>query len=65
MSPEELLARIDERQKSMDEKVDKLLTQVTLTNGRVTSLEKWQSYIKGSIIIVAFIIGLVVKHFME
>lgn len=35
-----LLARIDERLKHMDLEQSKILTQTTLTNGRVTKLEK-------------------------
>ena len=54
----QLLIRLDERMKAMDErsktemramsnKLDTISTQVTKTNGRVTALESWKSELKG------------------
>ena len=54
MTPEELpinrelLARVDERQKAMLDKLDLVYKECQKTNGRVTNLENWRSEIKGS-----------------
>jgi hypothetical protein len=48
MSNEELIVRIDERQKAFMEKLEAIHAEVKKTNGRVTSLEGWRSEIRGS-----------------
>jgi hypothetical protein len=55
-NPEILLARLDERQIAMDEKLDSILTQVTKTNGRVDrhdtdigDLKNWKHEVKGNV----------------
>jgi hypothetical protein len=47
MKPSELLTRLDERQQRIDEKLEKILEQTTLTNGRVSKLEQWRSKLNG------------------
>lgn len=50
-----LLERIDGRLNSIDESNSRIETQVNLTNGRVTSLEKWRNIILGAGSMVAII----------
>jgi hypothetical protein len=52
---QELLARIDERQRAMDEKLDLIHAETKRTNGRVTKLEDWKSRINGAWIAIAFV----------
>lgn len=44
---EELLARIDERQKNHDRVLRAINRQTKLTNGRVTKLESWRTLLAG------------------
>ena len=55
-SQETLIARLDERYKSMDKKLDSILLQVVKTNGRVDDhdeeldhLNQWRAEVKGNI----------------
>lgn len=66
----ELLFRLDERQKSIEHKIDAILTQTTKTNGRLTKAEDeiqklniWQSRIKGSyqaVIVIGTVVSVVI-----
>lgn len=48
---------IDMFHKSIDEKLGRIETQVTRTNGRVSALEKWMYTVIGAVAIIAFLIG--------
>lgn len=67
----EMLARIDERQKNMSEKMELVYSEVKKTNGRVTALENWKSSLIGSwktLVIISSVIGTalgwLVNHFL-
>lgn len=53
----DLLARIDERLKSLQETQNKTFAQVQTTNGRVTSLERWRAYLIGGGVVIVTIVG--------
>jgi len=59
MTNDELLARVDERQQHMDEKIDAILEQTKKTNGRllvaesnINELSTWKAVIKGQMKII-------------
>jgi hypothetical protein len=62
MNSEELLARLDERQQAMDEKLDSILEQTKKTNGRllsaedkIQSLSTWRAEIKAQLKLLVFV----------
>lgn len=56
---QELLARLDERQKALLEKLDAIHQEVKKTNGRVTTLEGWRNELKGTYRATALIASLI------
>jgi len=75
MTHEELLARVDERQQNMDEKIDAILEQTKKTNGRllmaedsISKLNLWKAQVVGSLktlLIVGGILGAIITWFID
>jgi len=72
MTSEELLARLDERQQAMDQKLDDILDQTKKTNGRVLTAEEkiqalstWRAEIKAQIkllLVIGPILGFILSY---
>lgn len=71
MSEEQLLARLDERQQAMDEKIDAILEQTKKTNGRLLTAEEkinglstWRAEIKAQLkllVIIGSVLGVILS----
>ena len=69
---EELLARLDERQQAMDEKIDAILEQTKKTNGRllvaedrIQSLSTWRAEIKAQLkllVVIGSVLGFALSY---
>lgn len=69
---EQLLARLDERQQAMDEKIDAILEQTKKTNGRllgaeekITSLNTWRAEIKAQLkllVVIGSVLGFALSY---
>lgn len=78
MEHAELLARLDERSRHIDEKVDAILEQTLKTNGRMTAAEKdiseiktWREVLRGQWRVVVIVstgvgagVGFLIKHIL-
>lgn len=53
----DLLVRIDERQKAMYDVQLKQLAEAQKTNGRVSRLEKWKNFLVGGGLVLITLIG--------
>lgn len=53
---EGIKTHIDEKDSVQDEKLDKILIQTTKTNGRVSNLENWRSYLVGAWAVISLIV---------
>ena len=72
MTSDELLARLDERQQAMDEKLDHILEQTKKTNGRllgaedkINSLNTWRAEIKAQLrllIVIGSVLGFALSY---
>ena len=59
-----VIRRIDDLDDSHEQKLDRIEAQAKQTNGRVTALEKWKSYVLGGVAMATFIIGIVMPVLM-
>lgn len=72
MNYDELLARLDERQQAMDEKLDSILEQTKKTNGRlltaedkIQSLSTWRAEIKAQLkllVVIGSVLGFALSY---
>lgn len=72
MNSDELLARLDERQRAMDEKLDSILEQTKKTNGRllsaedkIQSLSTWRAEIKAQLkllVVIGSVLGFALSY---
>lgn len=69
---EDLLARLDERQQAMDEKIDAILEQTKKTNGRLLNAEEkiqnltiWRAEIKAQLkllVVIGSVLGFALSY---
>lgn len=55
-SMEVILARLDERLKAVQERLDEALVILARQNSRLASLERWRAYLTGAIAILAVVL---------
>lgn len=61
----ELLARIDERVKGIDEKIERAFGSIKENRNRIERLERWKAYIVGIGITVGTVIGAIGGWFVK
>lgn len=54
-----VIRRINDIDDRHEVKLDRIESQAKQTNGRVTALERWKSYVLGGVAMATFIIGIV------
>ena len=57
MNPDYSNREIDEMQKDIKDSLNRIETQTTKTNARVSTLEKWMWMISGALIIVSWLVA--------
>lgn len=58
-----IVERIDNLKEHFGETLKRIEAQTIKTNGRVSALEKWRSYLAGGMAVLLFLIPLVAKYF--
>lgn len=59
-STDSMLSRIMEKLEKLDAKTDRIEVQTSLTNGRVTSLERWKDIITAKAAVIAAVTAILI-----
>lgn len=59
-STDSMLSRIMEKLEKLDAKTDRIEVQTNLTNGRVTSLERWKDIITAKAAVIAAVTAILI-----